>query len=49
MSSVNAKVDFSTGGARGIGADVARRLRCKNATLVLTDVDAEPLEELETR
>ncbi|WP_167101876.1 SDR family oxidoreductase [Mycobacterium sp. DL592] len=46
MSSVNGKVVFITGGARGVGADVARRLRRKNATLVLTDIDAAPLAEL---
>ncbi|WP_328357409.1 SDR family oxidoreductase [Mycobacterium sp. NBC_00419] len=46
MSSVNGKVVFITGGARGVGADVARRLRRKNAKLVLTDIDAAPLAEL---
>lgn len=46
MGSVNDKVVFITGAARGVGADVARRLRRKNAKLVLTDVDAEPLGEL---
>lgn len=46
MSSVNGKVVFITGGARGVGADVARRLRRKNARLVLTDIDAAPLAEL---
>ncbi|QEN13909.1 SDR family oxidoreductase [Mycolicibacterium sp. ELW1] len=46
MSSVNGKVVFITGAARGVGADVARRLRRKNAVLVLTDIDAEPLAEL---
>ncbi|MGY4712089.1 SDR family oxidoreductase [Mycolicibacterium sp. CBM1] len=46
MSSVNDKVVFITGGARGVGADVARRLRRKNAKLVLTDIDAEPLAAL---
>lgn len=46
MSSVNGKVVFITGAARGVGADVARRLRRKNAKLVLTDIDAEPLAEL---
>ena len=45
MSSVNGKVVFITGGARGVGADVARRLRRKNARLVLTDIDAAPLAE----
>ncbi len=46
MSSVNGKVVFITGGARGVGADVARRLHQKGAKLVLTDIDAEPLAEL---
>jgi len=46
VSLVNGKVVFITGGARGIGADVARRLRHKGAKLVLTDIDAEPLAEL---
>jgi NAD(P)-dependent dehydrogenase (short-subunit alcohol dehydrogenase family) len=46
MGSVNDKVVFITGGARGVGADVARRLRRKNAKLVLTDIDAEPLAAL---
>lgn len=43
MSSVAGKVVFITGGARGIGADVARRLHRKGARLVLTDIDAAPL------
>ncbi|MCF6388595.1 SDR family oxidoreductase [Mycobacterium sp. MBM] len=46
MNSVNGKVVFITGGARGVGAELARRLRRKGATLVLTDLDAEPLAEL---
>ncbi|WP_431231648.1 SDR family oxidoreductase [Mycolicibacterium psychrotolerans] len=46
MSSVNGKVVFITGAARGVGADVARRLRRRGAKLVLTDIDAEPLAEL---
>lgn len=46
MGSVNDKVVFITGGARGVGADVARRLRRKGAKLVLTDIDAEPLAAL---
>lgn len=48
MSSVNGKVVFITGGARGVGAEVARRLRRKGAKLVLTDLDAAPLAELAT-
>jgi len=43
MSTVNGRVVFITGGARGIGADVARRLHRKSAKLVLTDIDAAPL------
>jgi NAD(P)-dependent dehydrogenase (short-subunit alcohol dehydrogenase family) len=46
MADVNGKVVFITGGARGVGADLARRLRRKGATLVLTDIDAEPLAGL---
>ena len=43
MSTVYGRVVFITGGARGIGADVARRLHRKSAKLVLTDIDAAPL------
>ncbi len=46
MGSVNGKVVFITGGARGIGAEVARRLRRRGAKLVLTDLDAAPLSAL---
>ena len=46
MGSVNDKVVFITGAARGVGADLARRLRAKNAKLVLTDIDAAPLAAL---
>lgn len=46
MSSVAGKVVFITGGARGIGADVARRLHRNGATVVLTDIDAVPLAAL---
>jgi NAD(P)-dependent dehydrogenase (short-subunit alcohol dehydrogenase family) len=46
MSSVNDKVVFITGGARGVGAEVARRLHDKGAKLVLTDLDEAPLKEL---
>lgn len=38
MTSVQDKVVFITGGARGIGAEVARRLHNKGAKLVLTDL-----------
>ncbi|MCX2714654.1 SDR family oxidoreductase [Mycolicibacterium sp. J2] len=43
---VDGKVVFITGGARGVGAEVARRLRAKGARLVLTDLDEAPLAEL---
>ena len=46
MSSVNGKVVFITGGARGVGAEVACRLHAKGAKLVLTDLDEAPLKEL---
>lgn len=46
MSSVNGKVVFITGGARGVGEEVARRLRKKGAKLVLTDLDQAPLTAL---
>ncbi|CDQ44301.1 NADP-dependent 3-hydroxy acid dehydrogenase YdfG [Mycolicibacterium neoaurum] len=46
MSSLHGKVVFITGGARGVGAEVARRLRRKGARLVLTDLDEAPLAEL---
>lgn len=40
------QVVLITGGARGIGAEVARRLHNKGANLVLTDLDEAPLNEL---
>lgn len=46
ISSVNGKIVFITGGARGVGEEVARRLRSKGAKLVLTDLDAAPLTAL---
>ncbi|MCV7433874.1 SDR family oxidoreductase [Mycolicibacterium bacteremicum] len=46
MSSLHGKVVFITGGARGVGAELARRLRRKGAKLVLTDLDETPLTEL---
>jgi NAD(P)-dependent dehydrogenase (short-subunit alcohol dehydrogenase family) len=46
MTSMNGKVVFITGGARGIGAEVARRLRNKGAKLVLIDLDAAELAAL---
>lgn len=49
MGSVAGKTVFITGGARGVGAEVARRLHGKGARLVLTDLDATPLAELAGR
>ena len=46
MGSVNGKVVFITGGATGIGAEVARRLHEKGAKLVLTDLDEGRLKEV---
>ena len=46
MMSLQDKVVFITGGARGIGAEVARRLRDKGAKLVLTDLDKAELSAL---
>jgi len=43
MTSVDSQVVFITGGAHGIGAEVARRLHAKGAKLVLTDLDADAL------
>jgi NAD(P)-dependent dehydrogenase (short-subunit alcohol dehydrogenase family) len=43
MSSVSGKVVFITGGAAGVGAEVARRLHDGGAKLVLTDVDEDAL------
>ena len=49
MGSVNGKVVLITGGANGVGAEVARRLHDKGAKLVLTDVDEALLKEVGTR
>jgi NAD(P)-dependent dehydrogenase (short-subunit alcohol dehydrogenase family) len=49
MSSVNGKVALITGGANGVGAEVARRLHEKGAKLVLTDLDEVRLKEVATR
>ena len=46
MTSLQGKVVLITGGARGIGAEVARRLRNKGAKLVLTDFDKAELAAL---
>jgi NAD(P)-dependent dehydrogenase (short-subunit alcohol dehydrogenase family) len=49
MGSVNGKVVLITGGANGIGAEVARRLADKGANLVLTDLDQGRLGEVAAR
>jgi NAD(P)-dependent dehydrogenase (short-subunit alcohol dehydrogenase family) len=49
MSSVDGKVALITGGANGIGAEVARRLHAKGAKLVLTDLDEGQLKDVATR
>jgi NAD(P)-dependent dehydrogenase (short-subunit alcohol dehydrogenase family) len=46
MSSVNGKVALITGGANGVGAEVARRLHGKGAKLVLTDLDEGKLKDV---
>ena len=46
MASVNGKVALITGGANGIGAEVARHLHAKGAKLVLTDLDAGQLKDV---
>jgi NAD(P)-dependent dehydrogenase (short-subunit alcohol dehydrogenase family) len=46
MTSVNSQVVFITGGAGGIGAEVARRLHAKGTKLVLTDLDDAQLKKL---
>ncbi|BBY76807.1 hypothetical protein MPRF_37060 [Mycolicibacterium parafortuitum] len=47
--SIAGRTVFITGGARGVGAEVARRLHARGANLVLTDLDAAPLAELRDR
>jgi NAD(P)-dependent dehydrogenase (short-subunit alcohol dehydrogenase family) len=46
MDTVKDKVVFITGGARGIGAEVARQLYARGAKLVLTDLDEVALQEI---
>jgi NAD(P)-dependent dehydrogenase (short-subunit alcohol dehydrogenase family) len=46
MGSVNGRVALITGGANGIGEEVARRLHAKGARLVLTDLDEGRLKEV---
>lgn len=43
MTSLQGKVVLITGGARGIGAEVARRLRNKGAKLVVIDLGKDEL------
>ncbi|MDT5082516.1 MAG: hypothetical protein QOJ80_7153 [Mycobacterium sp.] len=49
MGSVHGKVVLITGGANGIGAEVAGRLHAKGAKLVLTDLDEGRLKDVATR
>jgi NAD(P)-dependent dehydrogenase (short-subunit alcohol dehydrogenase family) len=49
MSSVNGKVVLITGGANGVGAELARGLHAKGAKLVLTDLDEIPLKDVASR
>ncbi|SRR5208282_5012504 len=46
MTSLQGKVVFISGGARGIGAELARRLRNKGAKMVLIDLDKGELPVL---
>lgn len=46
MSFVNGKVALITGGANGVGAEVARRLHERGAKLVLIDLDDDRLKEV---
>ena len=48
MGSISGKVVLITGGAAGVGAEVARRLHAKGAKLVLTDLDQAGLGEIST-
>lgn len=48
MASLEGKVVLITGGARGVGAEVARRMRRRGAKLLLTDLDAAALAALTT-
>lgn len=46
MKSANSEVVFITGGAHGIGAEVARRLHSRGAKLVLADLDEGQLKSV---
>jgi NAD(P)-dependent dehydrogenase (short-subunit alcohol dehydrogenase family) len=47
MSKLKGQVVLITGGARGVGAETARRLVSRGAKVVLVDLDREPLAALE--
>jgi NAD(P)-dependent dehydrogenase (short-subunit alcohol dehydrogenase family) len=47
-SSVDGKIVLITGGASGVGAELARRLHARGAKVVLTDLDAGALSEITT-
>lgn len=49
MSKLKGKVVLITGGARGVGAETARRLVAKGAKVALVDLDREPLAALEAQ
>jgi NAD(P)-dependent dehydrogenase (short-subunit alcohol dehydrogenase family) len=49
MGSVHGKVALITGGANGIGEEVARRLHAKGAKLILTDLDEDKLRNVGAR
>jgi NAD(P)-dependent dehydrogenase (short-subunit alcohol dehydrogenase family) len=46
MGKLKGQVVLITGGARGVGAETARRLVAKGAKVVLVDVDQQPLDAL---
>ncbi|MEB3023977.1 SDR family oxidoreductase [[Mycobacterium] crassicus] len=46
MTSINSQVVFITGGAHGIGEQLARRLHAKGASLVVTDLDEAGLNKM---
>jgi NAD(P)-dependent dehydrogenase (short-subunit alcohol dehydrogenase family) len=47
MGKIKGQVVLITGGARGVGAETARRLVAQGAKVVLVDLDREPLAALE--
>ncbi len=46
MSAIGSQVIFITGGAHGIGEQLARRLHSKGASVVVTDLDETALTKL---